>query len=459
MGERVARWRTPWGRVAGLVLMVVGATVLVALPRSSAAREATFDLYVLGGSTALGEPYQDIVGFERILEQLLEGRVGDRPLVVRNLAVRGADSEQVLRRAKRVPPGADLVLVYTGHNEFLEYEPQHGLSNRHRRRFDAPVLSPEERGRVLDEYEANVRALVARMRASGIPVVLATLASNLADWDPTRSVLEDAENEGRMQELLTRAEHDVAAGDLAAAEKRLREALALEPTFAEAHKLLGDLLRRLGRVDAAAACYRAAVRCDQNPLRALPRQNEFLRSLARASDGVHLLDAERLLEAAGDGLPGWDLFWDSCHPTLEGYYRLGEGLARAILRAAGEERPLPALAPEELRSAFPLTPSQEYRVYYSRGQFVYMCAALSGRPRARLERSLHYLNRAAELQPTADAFASIGIAHAIGGEAPEALAAWERALELDARAARERLENPVVWRLLELVGVAPRLEP
>lgn len=93
--------------------------------------------------------------------------------------------------------------------------------------------------------------------------------------------------------------------------------------------LRGRALRELGRTNGARAALRAAIELDPFPLRALGAFNDAVR--AQDGEGVRVADVEkRLASYAPDGLVGFDLICDNCHPTPLGAALAAREVARTM---------------------------------------------------------------------------------------------------------------------------------
>jgi tetratricopeptide (TPR) repeat protein len=426
------------------------------------AEAGTLTLYVLGSSTAWGEPYAPKLDFGLVARWLLGGRAGERELRVVNLAGPGKPSGDVVADARELAaephaPGSAVALLYLGNNEFLRFDSEHDLSRNERTLFDQPTTIAAVRAGVVQGYGENIAAIVGALQGAGIRVIATTVAVNLADWEPNRSVLARAANRAAVEELLGEESRARAAGDTAAAMAACERILALEPGFALASKLAGDAARALGRLDEARAHYQAAVDHDGNPYRETSAQNAVLRE-ACARAGVPVVDAVARLEAAApDGLLGFGLMWDNCHPTLEGYARIAEGFVAELEPMLGVERAreldLAALARDlGIDDAFLA------QVYASRGQYCYVASTLTFDPAARLARGEQYLRRAQELAPAdVEIVCSLAILLAMKGETEPALVEWRRAYALDPKATRKRARHPHVEAVMRRNGVGDLL--
>jgi tetratricopeptide (TPR) repeat protein len=423
-----------------------------------------FTIVVLGGSTALGEPYAPRADFGRISALLLGGRLGGRPIAVSNRAVKGRATSAVMRDAhdlvaEHPRPDRTAVFLYVGNNEFLGFDRRHDLRRSERNRFDVPVVSASERNAVLERQRRSLESILTSLRESGIFVVAAVPVVNLKDWDPNRSCLTDPAHAAAMERLLDAGERDAAAGDVQAALQCFQAALALEPDFAAAAKRSGDCLLQLGRSDEARRAFQHAVDCDGNPYREISLQVGLLRQVCAARQ-VPVVDAQALLEAGSpNGIVGNELLWDNCHPTLEGYLRIARGMAAALLAGLGVSAPLAALTTADVERACGIDGRFMQQVYNGRGQYCYAAATLSWDPRPRLVRARTYLEEAARHGPEdADVTCSLAVLSALEGTVDRSLEMWRRAVQLDPQVARRRMANPYVVQIMKRHGVADLAE-
>ncbi len=328
---------------------------------------------VFGGSATAGLGLSPNATFGRELERILRAAHPERVVELLNLGIVGIASKQVrllVAEAAR-ELDADLLVVYSGNNEFLEVhaakvaEATAGplarlvvvLADLHLTRVLRAWLPPRRReaspperwhpgdedGRpredqlarvsltgaeveaVLDAYERNLEAMVAAARASGTPLLLATVASNWT-WRGRDDLPEDwldarlGESAPSTPERLRRARD------------RLTERLRAAPP-GERHELLYEravVERELGELAAARADYRAAMNADPHLRRALDAGNARVRRVATRR-GVGLLDVVELLAAhARDGIVGFEEFYDHVHFTPRGSARVAAGLYEAM---------------------------------------------------------------------------------------------------------------------------------
>lgn len=201
-----------------------------------------FRVFCLGGSTVRGRPYETDTAFTKWLELELSGSDSTRQYEVVNCGGVSYASYRlmpVLEEVLRYRP--DLIVIATGHNEFLEDRTYHAIKSRSavKRWLDdhvfasrtmtlcrqlagsdgKPIETGESNGMdgrailadevdtlldqqsgyasyhrddkwrkdVLSHYEQTVRAMVAVCRRRKVPLILINLGSNLRDCPPFKS--------------------------------------------------------------------------------------------------------------------------------------------------------------------------------------------------------------------------------------------------------------------------------
>ncbi len=339
-------------------------------------------IFAVGGSTVQGRPYGVPTAFSTWLELLLQAMDPARRYRVVNVGGISYASYRLLPIVDELLDyEPDLLVLYTGHNEFLEdrtYEDlkQPGLVARARglvsrlrtynvlearlvrpasprRSAGAPALSPDVdeilnsvvgldayhrdpawHRDVVAHYRFNLRAMVERAQAAGVPLFLMNPAANASNARPFKSEhrrgvsVADARRFARRLEVA----RDALPSDPRLALRELEVALAIDAEMAEAHYLTGKALALLGEVDAAVAAHRRALERDVCPLRILDTMRATVAEVARET-GTPLLDARSVFErAAGTPLFGEALFVDHVHPTIEGHQLLAAELVELAVR-------------------------------------------------------------------------------------------------------------------------------
>ncbi len=339
--------------------------------------ENGFRVFCLGGSSAYGFPWGARAAFCGVLGDVLAAAHPDRVVEVVNAAGMSYGMHRVSLVAREVlEHEPDLVVVYGGHNEFVEpsyygqirgrgpagnalavalaqlrvYSAARSLVARAQSARPPPrpsdlevrrwnrigVYSAGDKRRIADEFAATLRGVVRRCRERGVPVVLATVPCNLRDWRPERSVtnaeLTDSERRAWIEDL-SAARAELAEGRFQQAADRLARARDLATDHAETAYLLGQAHEGLGHWEAAREAYAAACDLDASPVRRLSAFNAAIRRIA-AEESAILVDADRIFaEASEHGLVGFNLIEDYVHPTLRGHELIAWHVWEAIERA------------------------------------------------------------------------------------------------------------------------------
>jgi tetratricopeptide (TPR) repeat protein len=336
-------------------------------------------VFVLGGSAAAGWPYHlGDTSISALLERKLRKLQPGRSIEVVNMGAGTYASHRVkliLEEVLRYQP--DAIILYNGNNEFLEnmvfrprsppapwdrsaaarlayrvavslvtplprfdvknYEMNDQVSNRLSFAFAQTSRyrqDPRQFELLLEQYRFNIESMVASAGEARVPLFLVTCPVNLKEWTPNisrhRKDLDPAQR-SRFTALFREGFLALERGDAAAAIAPLREAVAVDDEYAEAHFRLADALRRTGRRDEAKQEYVRALERDGFPFRELPEFQAILRDVA-ARRGVPLVDIIPPLEAAsGDGIPGYDVFTDYVHLTEQGQEIAAQEMLRALL--------------------------------------------------------------------------------------------------------------------------------
>jgi lysophospholipase L1-like esterase len=408
---------------------------------------------LLGSSTAQGYPYAPHANIGKITRLLVGDRIDGHRVRVMNGAGPGKTARVVRRDAgelvrKLQSPRNNLVFVYLGNNEFARLDRRHDLRRTERALFDEPVVSATERQRIAARYREDLENIFATLQRAGLQIVASRSAVNLADWQPNRSVLADPGHADSVRAWLAAAERQREPG---AALRHFEGILALEPRFALASMRAGACCRALGRHAEARRHFQDAADNDGNPLREISELDAVLRQVA-AEHRVPLLDAPRILAAASpDSLLGFELLWDNCHPNLEGYTLLAQGLV-TMLDSLYDVTPQ-TFSLEAIRDSLGVDRDVERRVLNLEGQYCYVASTLTFDPGPRLARSRLYLERADALGPDADVVCSLAVLAALEGDVDRSMACWRKAKGLDAEVTRKRMDNRYVAQVMSRFGI------
>ncbi len=321
-------------------------------PMAAEKAPGTLRVVALGGSTTAGFPYHWYYGFPALLEDRLASARPGQDVEVANLGMTATNSFTIWGLAEAVvAQRPDAVLIYAGHNEYYGAYGTAGTqgwtgTSRWIKRlligasrwsiisgpaglFEKESLPPGERrtlmarivrdasiekdGEVylagIAQFESNLRAALRRFELAGVPVFLATIASNLADQPPLG-------DEADALAAYERGQRSLAAGDTAAARRAFLAAKELDGIRFRAPEAMNAVVRRLGA----------------------------------SFDNVTVVDVEeRLRTSSPGGLEGAALFADHLHPNVRGYALIADAFFEAMqsslpaLRDAFDSAPSPAV--------------------------------------------------------------------------------------------------------------------
>ncbi len=333
----------------------------------------SYRVFCLGGSTTRGRPYDDETSFCGWLREFLPLADPSRDWEVINTGGVSYASYRVAMLAEElVGYEPDLLIIYSGQNEFLEHRTYGRIINTprmvrglgamvsHTRTYaalkraidavgkqsggmdDDPNLLAGEvdalldhsvgpkdyhrddalRDQVLEHYRYNLDRMIDIARSVGAKVVLVTPASNLRHCSPFKSEHCDGlgtERLQRWQVAFDSAEESFAAGQWNESLTAVDKAARIDDRYAHLHYLRGRVLFELKRFDEAKAAFERARDEDVCPLRALGPMLRIVAQVA-AERGVSLVDFVEMVEDRSEhGIPGKSMFLDHVHPTIEGH--------------------------------------------------------------------------------------------------------------------------------------------
>ena len=344
------------------------------------APENLYRVVFVGASTVQGFPHPRRLAAASFLESMLQDAMPDRTVEVFNLGITSIARfavAQVVKDALALEP--DLVVVYTGHNEFygiygaeesarynwLDYSlrqlhlahlvqsavgllaksamPATDLLKLMAERGEVP-LDDMRRERAKSHLRNNLREIGQLCREAGVPLALCTLAANETAFAPAGSSEPplDAQLSGDWLNLVESAGEHLTRDYIT--REAAEEALALLdradaqsgghawPTY-----LRGRALQRLGQDRAALKAFRAARDLDTMPWRAPSDHSEIIRAEAEQMGAV-LVDVENELRTlAGEQGIGWQYMVDHVHFSTAGQILLArlilEGISDLMLSA------------------------------------------------------------------------------------------------------------------------------
>ncbi len=345
----------------------------------------TFRIFVFGESAAYGDP-QPRFGLPRMLEATLGLRHPDKKFEVVNAAMTAINSHVILPLARDCEKArADVWVIYMGNNEVVgpfgagtvfgsQAMPlpliRAGLALKATRvgqlldalrgaaektsgnrewegmrmfvKYKLPGSDPRL-GAVYENFDQNLKDIIAAGQNNGAKIVLSTVAANLKDCAPFASLHRPDLSESQLKDWQRFFDAGVkaqAGADIRQAATDYNQAMQIDDSFAELRFRRGRCVLALNDVAKAQTEFAAARDLDALRFRCDSRLNDIIRR--QAVGDVALADGEDALAAASpDGLPGANFFYEHVHLTLQGNYLL----ARAIAEKVEKTLTLPENAP------------------------------------------------------------------------------------------------------------------
>jgi len=344
-----------------------------------------FRIFCLGGSTVQGRPFEIETSFTTWLELSLQAADPSRKWEVINCGGVSYASFRlvpILIEVLRYEP--DLIIVYTGHNEFLEdrtyghlkhvpgvlavpagwlaqtrtyrllregYGRLAGEPQQPPRGF--PILSTEVdamldyrggldryhrddawRRATIEHYRYNLLRMAHLANEAHVPLLLMNPVSNLRDCPPLKSQHRDGltDDERQQWERLVADTARSQTTDRQRSIELLCQAAAIDDQFAGLHFLLASHYDRLDMAEAARRHYVLAKENDICPLRMLEPMHDALVEVARETS-TPLVDVRREFERLNDlHIPDSQHLVDHVHPSIEGHQRIAAWLTDQLIR-------------------------------------------------------------------------------------------------------------------------------
>ncbi len=340
-------------------------------------------IFCLGGSTVHGRPYGAETSFAKWLELELNARDPAHEYQVINCGGLSYASYRLRLIHEEVTQyDPDMIIVATGHNEFLEDRTYGSIKDRSKVRSkfsevvhssrlvtlarqafggaqneekdaieDVTVLQtevnarldkssgyasfhPDEqwRAEVIKHFRFSIEKMIEVSEGSQVPLVLVSLGSNLRDCSPFKSEhLPGMDETKRLQwQKLFDQASDLDESDLDTALELYHRAEAIESREALLNWRLARGYDRKGDFEKAAKYYSLAKQWDACPLRSLDEITTAVHELAN-EHSITLVDAKKVVEGlASDEIPGNDAFVDHVHPSIGGHQAIAKEISRRL---------------------------------------------------------------------------------------------------------------------------------
>lgn len=340
-----------------------------------------FRAFCLGGSTVQGRPYAIETSFTTWLELSLTAAEPRRSWQVINCGGVSYASYRLLPILKEVLNyEPDLIIVYSGHNEFLEertYSEYKQAASWKRESHewasqlrtyqliregwlqlshssnetepDVDVLPSEVLARldfenglelfqrddqwtatVEQHYIENLHRMIELCRLQNVPILIVNPVENLRDCAPFKSEFSSntsSETQHQLTELLSSRTNSL---DKPALLEQYKNAIEQDPRYALSHYRLGLTYESLGEIEQARRSFIRAKQEDVCPLRMRENMHEQLLRLCD-EESIPVIDANKhFTEMSQSQITDNEWLLDHVHPTIEGHRKIADWILKAM---------------------------------------------------------------------------------------------------------------------------------
>ncbi len=307
----------------------------------------TFRIVIQGGSTAAGFPYGRFGSLQGMLKQRLKNAYPNKNIEIINTAMAAVNTYTLLDiQNEIIDLEPDLVLIYTGHNEYLgvlgagsvlagkgsHWATRSYLALKSFRLFQlveslttsAMLASSSSEGPESDSPNAARSTMALAAKGKQIPFEGEVYQRGIEQFES---------NLAAMLSTYQDAEIPVHIGNLVSIEKDLApfsKGQAEQASYLHAQQFLLQ-----GAVEQAQQAFIKARDLDQLRFRAPCAFNSVITKLAKEYD-AHLVDVVSEFRAnSSTGILDASLFLEHVHPTATGYFLLGEAFYESISAELG----------------------------------------------------------------------------------------------------------------------------
>ena len=336
----------------------------------------TFRVLCLGESSTAGFPFECQVPFPKQLRQMLAEACPDRRVEVLNAGIAAVSSHVIVDLLPELlATEPDLIIVYTGHNEFYgvygsgsslsgggrPWLVRAALALQHLRLAQAMKaavewIRPSGRDTIdsrtlmqhvvgdqtitlgspaymttVAAFRENLATIVRKSQERGIPVVLGTLVSNERDLPPLCSTADTGSTaHASARQKVERGVSSLSEGRIDDARALLAAALADDSGHAGAWYGYARVLLQTGDTAAARRRFQGARDRDVIRFRAPSDFSAVIRAVAREY-GTLLVDLDSVFASrSAGGIIGNELICDHLHPNPDGYFLMARSFFDAI---------------------------------------------------------------------------------------------------------------------------------
>jgi len=315
-----------------------------------------FRVFVLGESSAGGYPYMPNGAFSRYLQQRLERTYPDYTIEIVNLGITAINTYTL----RDLMPGVleqkpDLVVIYTGHNEYYGALGVGSVETLGNSRFFINLALYLNKFKTFELLRDVIRSVKGKVIPSSGEKVEGTLMSRIAkdqyiayNSDVYKAGLKQFE--GNMRDILQMAKDKnvpVILGTLVSNLKDQKPFVSAKqgnlPAASDVYYSAQEEYRK-GNFEKAKSLFRQARDLDELRFRAPGDINKIIFQLS-SEFNCKVADFEKEFEQKSpNGIVGNNLMTDHLHPTINGYFMMGDLLYDKIAELNLLPKSMPVVA-------------------------------------------------------------------------------------------------------------------
>ncbi len=342
----------------------------------------TYRIFSVGASTTRGFPFRSRrISYSGILEAMLKDVLPGKNIEVINLGYDALSSYGVLDIVRHIVSlNPDLIIAYTGHNEFIghfggnsaiyygqsRWIPKLAIQMYRSRLFLFMELSilklknffrsdsylnkevnlfqsmlggetiswtEDMHQKTVQNFEANLREIVEIAQKSGVPILLSTLVANLKDFAPVLSdTQESPEKPNIIYNNFKREKEKYSHNRADETIRFIKMKLSEHSSSARIHFDLARAYEERKDYRRAKEEYINALEFDKLHLRACRIFNQAIEKVGKETK-VPVVDMVSEFEKTSQNkLVGKNLFLEHVHPNINGHLIMADAFARSIAR-------------------------------------------------------------------------------------------------------------------------------
>ena len=330
-------------------------------------KENAFRIFVLGESSAAGYPYMPMGSFSRYIRNRLQLVYPNTIVEVINLSMTGVSSYTLLDLVPGVlEQKPDLILIYTGHNEFYGALGVGSMESFGTSRNIVNLILYLNKYKVTQLVRSSVTWISSLFASEKKEDISGTLMSRMAkdQYIPLNSEKFNAGLEqfaGNLRDILTLAKDNdvpVIVGDLASNLKDQKPFISIStPGYKTANQVYEEAILELknNNVPKAKSLFRLAKDLDALRFRAPEKINTIINSLCKEFN-EETVPIDSLFDfISPSGIAGNNLMVDHLHPNLKGYQLIGKAFYEVMEKSGNlpkaEEPKIPFVIQDSLTVA------------------------------------------------------------------------------------------------------------